>query len=39
MMTTTEVKTFKMIAEMQIDQISGGAIYFLAEGDLLKVVH
>ncbi|MBI6871927.1 methyl-accepting chemotaxis protein [Clostridium aciditolerans] len=33
MMTTTEVKTFKMIAEMQIDQISGGAIYFLAEGD------
>jgi archaellum component FlaC len=35
MMTTTEVKTFKMIAEMQIDQISGGAIYFLAEGDTI----
>lgn len=35
MMTKTEVKTFKMIAEMQIDHISGGAIYFLAEGDTI----
>lgn len=33
MMTQTEVKTFKMIAEMQIDQITGGAIYFVSEGD------
>lgn len=35
MMTKTEVKTFKMIAEMQINQILGGAIYFLAEGDTI----
>ena len=33
MMTQTEVKTFKMIAEMQIDHVAGGAIYFVSEGD------
>ena len=33
MMTQTEIKTFKMIAEMQIDQITGGAIYFVSEGN------
>ena len=33
MMKQTEVKTFKMIAEMQIDQITGDAIYFVSEGD------
>ena len=33
MMTQTEVKVFKMIAEMQIDQMVGGAIYFVSEGN------
>lgn len=33
MMTETEVKTFKMIAELQIEHIIGGAIYFVSEGD------
>lgn len=33
MMMQTEVKTFKMIAEMQIDHILGGAIYFVSEGN------
>lgn len=33
MMSQTEVKTFKMITEMQIDQIAGGAIFFVSEGN------
>lgn len=33
MMTQTEVKTFKMIAEMQIENITGSAIYFVSEED------
>lgn len=33
MMTQTEIKTFKMIAEMEINHITGGAIYFVCEGD------
>ena len=35
MMTQTEVKTFKMIAEMQINNIEGGAIYFVTERDTI----
>jgi hypothetical protein len=35
MITQTEIKTFKMIAEMQVNQIAGGAIYFVAEGDTI----
>ncbi|MDR3593894.1 methyl-accepting chemotaxis protein [Clostridium sp.] len=36
MLSISEVKTFKAIAQMQLNNIRGGAIYFVTEGNKIK---